>query len=300
MNNDNNNVDMSTPIDNSAAEEILKGFAELDGEVSNTSEESKVETTTDSTNTEVSTETDSEKNENTNNTTETKEQSLNPPTQYEGESETQYQIRTEIWRAGRAKAAAETEEEKSLISQHIKELRKGLGEASIKAKQTQTTVETTENQAVTNPDEEEAARVALEKLGYIDKKGIEAMVQQALQAKQAETAAQEHTQAISEFYKSRPDITADSNRKAILENYVIENFNITPNTTKRQLSAHLEMAANYLFPKVNKSANAQEAAAKRAIVNASSNTKTDVSTESMASDLRKLGFTEDDIKNSGW
>ena len=240
------------------------------------------------------------------------EQISNPPTRYEGETDTQHQIRTELWRAGRAKATADGDEEKSLITQRIKELRKGLLDESNKSRiqsttqpvtpQKESAIETTENQTDNSPSEEEAARVALEKLGYLDKKGVEAMLMKAMEAQKAETASHEHGQAITDFYKTRPDLAVDSIKKGLLENYVLDNFNLSPSTTKIQLSASIEMAANYLFPKVDKTANASAATAKRTVVNTSSNvnTSSQATDESIAKTMRDMGYTEEDIRNSGW
>jgi Holliday junction resolvasome RuvABC DNA-binding subunit len=163
-------------------------------------------------------------------------------------------------------------------------------------------VETTPSQPAESPEEneeEQAARVALEKLGYLDKKGVEAMLKHALESQKMESAEKEHSTAITEFYRSRPDISQDTNRKQILEKYVIDNFNITPNTSKKQLAANLDMAAMYLFPRVSKS-NPVEAANKRSIVNTTSNTKVASSDNSMYSQLKAAGYSDDEIKNSGW
>jgi hypothetical protein len=237
----------------------------------------------------------------------TNEQSLTPPGRYEGESDTQYHLRTDLWRAGRARATAETEEEKSLITDHIRELRKGIGQEAARSKQTK--VEATQNQADdiipetgtdTPDDEERAAKVALEKLGYLDKNQVQEIVEKALGQQRAEEAQKEHGQAISEFYKSRPDIIADASRKETLERYILDNFKITPQTSKKQLAAHLDMAASYLFPRAQRSAGASEAAAKRTVVSASQNTKYTPPDDSLAADLRKLGYSDEDIRASGW
>jgi len=51
----------------------------------------------------------------------------NPPTQYDGESDIQFNLRKQIYDAGQAKAMATDPEEKSFLSEHIKGLRKQLG-----------------------------------------------------------------------------------------------------------------------------------------------------------------------------
>lgn len=235
------------------------------------------------------------------------EQSLTPPGRYDGESDTQYQLRTELWRAGRARAAAETPEEKSLITDHIKELRRSMGQETAKSKQTK--VEATQNQADETPapedntsdDEERAAKVALEKLGYLDKNQVQEIVQSALNQQRVEEAQKEHSQAISEFYKVRPDINAEPSRKEALERYILDNFKITPQTSKKQLAAHLDMAASYLFPRAQRTAGASEAAAKRTVVSASQNAKAALpSDDSLSSELKKLGYSDEDIRASGW
>jgi hypothetical protein len=235
------------------------------------------------------------------------EQSLTPPGRYDGESDTQYQLRTELWRAGRARAAAETEEEKSLITDHIKELRKTMGQetaksrqAKVEATQNQADVGSTETEDNTSDDEEQAAKMALEKLGYLDKNQVQEIVKSALNQQREEEAQKEHFQAITEFYKGRPDINADPSRKESLERYILDNFKITPQTSKRQLAAHLDMAASYLFPKAQRTAGASEAAVKRAVVSGSQNTKVITTDDSLQADLKKLGFSDEDIRASGW
>lgn len=229
--------------------------------------------------------------------------SLKEPTRHAGESDTQYDIRLNIWSTGRAKAAADTEEEKSILSQKIKDLRKELGQAStsVNAQTVKTTQSTTET--TPEPDtEEEQARLALAKLGYVDKNEVQKLVEEALRKQSDEAkysqAEKEHTTAIKDFYASRKDIASDPKKVKDLENYVFENFKISPDTPKRTLQANLEMAANFLYPKEQ----GGFAQTKRETVNVTSNTKSFSmnADEATRKAMLDAGYSEEDILKAGW
>lgn len=221
-----------------------------------------------------------------------------PPSQYDGESDLQYNIRKQIYDAGQAKAQAETPEEKSALSQHIKSLRK---ELAINHKSSDATpapekIETNQSQEST---EEEQAKEALRKMGYVSKDDMLAEVQ-ALIASQTRQA--EHMTAAQEFYATHKDIAANPAQKDVLEKFVVERFNITPQSSKQDLLVAMDMARNYLFPKNDTRAQrAAQSADKRDLVSFSSNTqsapivsKTD---EKLSSTMKEAGL---DMKEFGW
>jgi hypothetical protein len=221
-----------------------------------------------------------------------------PPSQYDGESDLQYNIRKQIYDAGQAKAQAETPEEKSALSQHIKSLRK---ELAINHKSSDATpapekIETNQSQEST---EEEQAKEALRKMGYVSKDDMLAEVQ-ALIASQTRQA--EHMTATQEFYATHKDIAANPAQKDVLERFVVERFNITPQSSKQDLLVAMDMARNYLFPKNDtRSQRAAQSADKRDLVSFSSNTqsapavsKTD---EKLSSTMKEVGL---DMKEFGW
>lgn len=218
----------------------------------------------------------------------------NPPVQYEGESDIQFNLRTQLYNAGQAKAQATTDEEKSVLTQHMKELRKEMGKNSVTPKpEIETPSEKTEDLS-----EEEAAKQALKKLGVPDKDEVLNLVKEMIQSQKTEI---EHSSAISEFYSKRQDIASDPEKVKMLENVVIQNFNVSPQTTKAQLLVAMDMAANYLFPKANKSAAVNTAAEKRDLLNISSNTQT-VKTvskedERTSASLKEIGMS---MKDFGW
>lgn len=222
-----------------------------------------------------------------------------PPSQYEGESDLQYNIRKQIYDAGQAKAQAETPEEKSALTQHIKSLRKELAinHKSSDAIPAPDRIETSQSQEALS--EEDQAKEALRKMGYLSKDEVAQMVQEitASQSKQAE-----HLTATQEFYATHKDIAANPAQREVLENFVVERFNITPTSSKQDLLVAMDMARSYLFPKVDtRSQRASSAADKRDLVSISSNTqsvpsvsKTD---EKLAAGMKEAGL---DLKEFGW
>lgn len=230
----------------------------------------------------------------------------NPPTRHEGETDIQFNLRTQMYNAGQAKAQAETEEEKSLLSKHISGLRKELAKAS-----SQTKVEATQPQETkaepsdtTNEvSEEEQIKATLKKLGFVTAEEYEA---KALEIVQKSARGQEHESAIQQFYQSRKDIASNPENKTALENLVIQKFNITENSSGADILVAMDMAASYLFPKNdNRASNAQAAAEKRDLVNFSSNTKSDAKgidkNDQRAKDtLKDIGWTDEDLKSFGF
>lgn len=227
----------------------------------------------------------------------------NPPVQYEGESDIQFNLRTQLYNAGQAKAQAETDEERSVLSKHMKDLRKEMGKNSVSPKQEsanefKTTPETSEKTEDFSQTEEEAAKIALKKLGVPDKDEVLNLVKEMIQSQKTEI---EHSSAINEFYSKRQDIASDPEKVKMLENVVIQNFNVSPQTSKQQLLIAMDMAASYLFPKANKSAAVNAAAEKRDLLNISSNTQTvktvDKNDERTSATLKEIGMS---MKDMGW
>ena len=285
------------------------GFSDTVDETITTETETKVEETKveESVAQEKEIEQKQETVEETKTTEETKEIRIsNPPTRHPNETDIQFNLRTQMYNAGQAKAQAETPEEKSELSKHISGLRKELAKASSQPK-----VETTQPQEAntgtpeTSPDvsEEEQIKSQLKKLGFLTAEEYEA---KTLEIVQKSTRGQEHESAIQQFYQSRKDIAVSPENKRALENLVIQKFNITENSSGADILVAMDMAASYLFPKNdNRSSNAQAAAEKRDLVNFSSNTKSDSKgidkNDQKAKDtLKDLGWSDEDLKSFGF
>lgn len=222
-----------------------------------------------------------------------------PPSQYDGESDLQYNIRKQIYDAGQAKAQAETPEEKSALTNHIKGLRKelALNHKSSDATPAPEKIEASQSQEAST--EEEQAKEALRKMGYLPTDDIAKMVQDIIagQSKQSE-----HLTAAKEFYATHKDIAADPARQAALENLVVERFKITPESSRQDLLIAMDMARNYLFPKTdNRAQRAAQSADKRDLVSFSSNTQSAPSVsktdEKLSSSMKEAGL---DMKEFGW
>lgn len=219
----------------------------------------------------------------------------NPPTQYEGESEIQFNLRKQIYDAGQAKAMADTEEEKSFLSSHIKGLRKQLGkqEPVISPK-----VEATQSQPTTEEpaNELEQAKKVLDEMGYISKDDLPKYIQEVVQGQSKHVEQQD---AVRDFYNSRKDIASNPIQRDALERLVVEKFNITPQSSRQDLAVAMDMAASYLFPKTNSAIAAREAADKREIVGFSSNTKSESMSsnvdDSTRAELKSMGWSDEDI-----
>lgn len=237
------------------------------------------------------------------------EKKVIPPTQYEGESETQFNLRLQLFNAGQAKANATTEEEKSLLTEEIKKIR----EAMSGKKSTETTVDTqdTTDDIFKTEEEKKTALENIRKLGFYSKEDVEKLlndkfeeVSKKLNQNQIETRAKEHSDAIKEFYTLRSDIASDKSQREMLEKAVIERFKITPDTTKQELTVALDMMANYLFPKSNKTEKAKAAQDKVDLVNITGSqgdktvSKKGVDPEN-AKVLKAQGWSDEDIERFG-
>ena len=219
-----------------------------------------------------------------------------PPAKYEGESDIQHKLRTDIWLAGQAKAQAETPEEVSELAKHIKGLRKELAlnhKSSEPLTAPEPKIETNES------SEEELAKEALKKMGYLSKDEVAQMVAETIanQSKQSE-----HLTATQEFYSSHKDIASNPAQRQALERFVVDKFNITPQSTKQDLLVAMDMAASYMFPKNDtRSQRAAQAADKRDLVGITSNTQSvptvNKADEKTAAGLKEIGLT---AKDMGW
>lgn len=223
-----------------------------------------------------------------------------PPSKYEGESDIQFNLRKQIFDAGQAKAQAESPEEKSELAKHIKGLRTELAK-NHKSEPVQPAqrIETSESQVTPEQSEEELAKEALRKMGYVSKDEIEAMVNNLVATKSTQD---EHLSATREFYSSHKDIAANPAQREALERFVVEKFNITPQSTKQDLMIAMDMARGYLFPKNDTRAQrATESASKRDILNVSSNTQSVPTTskvdEKLQAGLKDAGLTDAEM---GW
>lgn len=223
----------------------------------------------------------------------------NPPTQYEGESDIQFGFRKQIYDAGQAKAMAETDEERSVLSKHIKDLRKGLAAANQQPApqpQAQTPVETTQSQEPV--DEIAQAKKVLNDMGYVSKDNLQQYVQEIVQGQSRQS---EQHDAIRDFYSQRKDIATNPAQREALERLVVEKFNITPQSTKQDLLLAMDMGANYLFPKQNQTVAARQAADKRDLVNFSSNTTANADQKGVddktRSELKAIGWSDEDINS---
>jgi hypothetical protein len=221
----------------------------------------------------------------------------NPPQKYEGETDIQFNLRQQIYNAGQAKAQADTDEEKSILSKHISSLRKELAQSSKSTK-----VETTQSQpepAKVEDDDKEQIKQSLREMGFLPADEVEA---RAMQMIAQQSRQQEHISATKEFYSVRKDIASDPIKKEILEKIVVERFNITPNTTGEELKTAMDMAAMYLFPKQSISAGAREAADKRDLYNTGSPVRSDEKSNQKVDDktrsaLKSQGWSDEDIES---
>jgi len=224
----------------------------------------------------------------------------NPPSRYENESDIQFKIRTDIWMVGQAKAQAETPEEKSELAKHIKGLRRELAfNHKSDTVPTAQKIETSQSSVQETKTEEELAKEALRNMGYLSKDEVEAMVQNLVSTTKTQD---DHLQATQEFYSTHKDIAANQAQREVLERFVVEKFNITPQSTKQDLLVAMDMARSYLFPKTDTRAQrAAESADKRDLVSFSSNTQSvpvvDKADELTANALKGMGKS---MKDMGW
>lgn len=222
------------------------------------------------------------------------------PSRFDGESDMQYDLRTKLFLAGQAKANAPTDEEKSLLSQEMKKIRGEIAQVN-KEKITPQTPPT-----VIAEDERATAIQTVKDLGFKTAEEIAAdvdrIVNERLQAAEIAQRRSEQDNAISDFYKYRDDIAADENKRASLENYVLEMFKPQlPTMSKTQLLHALDMSANYLFPKGQAVAKADASQAKVDALNIHGSQGSDASastvTDKTRQQLRDMGWTEADIQS---
>ncbi len=222
------------------------------------------------------------------------------PSRFEGESDTQYDLRTRLFVTGQAKANAESPEEKSLLAQEMKKIRGEIAQVN----QVKQDAPPASQTPPTQPNEREVAIKTVKDLGFktadevaLDVERIvnERLQQQNIQARQAE-----QTTAITDFYKYRDDIYTDESKRATLENYVLEMFKPQlPTMTKPQLLQALEMSANYLYPRGTASKLADTAQAKTDLLNIHGSQGGDTAVASVSDSsktkLREMGWSEADI-----
>lgn len=230
------------------------------------------------------------------------------PSRYESESDVQFNLRTQLFIAGQAKAKAEDPEEKSILAKHMKELRGELAKVNKVDEPPTPTPPSKPNPAPA--DDREAIANSLRELGFkpgdeITKEATEIarkIVEDRFNTEQQITRRNEQSQAISEFYDVRTDISLDDGKRNVLETYVLEMFKPQlPNMNKAQLMQALDMAANYLFPRDamnRKIDSAQDKTDKLNIHGAQGGDihPSTVSDKSKA-ELRALGWSETDIES---
>ena len=234
--------------------------------------------------------------------TESTQKATQQPQRFEGESDTQYGLRLQLFTAGLAKADA-TDEEKSLITEQMKLIRKQLSNG----KPTETTP--TEIQSGTIESEEEKKVIAenLRQLGYLNQDEVKKLLDEALgkvtQKQDAviyEQRYKEQTDGIKEFYNRRPDIASSKESRSQLEQIVMDKFKITPDSTKDEILLAMEMVANFAFPRTDRSAVARETQEKIDVMNISGGNRNSGQSYEVESDtiktLKDAGWTDQDIK----
>ena len=234
--------------------------------------------------------------------TESTQKATQQPQRFEGESDTQYGLRLQLFTAGLAKADA-TDEEKSLITEQMKLIRKQLSNG----KPTETTP--TEIQSGTIESEEEKKVIAenLRQLGYLNQDEVKKLLDETLgkvtQKQDAviyEQRYKEQTDGIKEFYNRRPDIASNKESRSQLEQIVMDKFKITPDSTKDEILLAMEMVANFAFPRTDRSAVARETQEKIDVMNISGGNRNSGQSYEVESDtiktLKDAGWTDQDIK----
>ena len=189
---------------------------------------------------------------------------VQPPTKYDGESDTQYNLRVQMFHVTQAKKDPETTpEEQSLLNDKLKEIRVAMATQSNKTPANSNPVKVFDSE-----EEEKIAIENLKKLGFYTKEDIDKILEDKLAQVSVESKAGEQTEAIKNFYASRPDIAMDKLKKQEVEKWVMSNFNITPKSSKKDIELALDMTANYLFPR-SQSSKAKDNEAKVDLVNIS-------------------------------
>lgn len=232
------------------------------------------------------------------------EQKVTPPARYDGESDIQHNLRTQLFFAGQAKANAGTEEEKTILGQEMKRIRENLAQT----KQESTVPVQPTPQAALPDDDKKAALEALKQLGVPTTAELSALIDERAQAivkaKMEETNVlsrhAEQSSAVTDFYKLRPDISSDPSKQEMLENHFMSMFkDQLPTMSKQQLAVALDMSANYLFPKGSVSKQTETTQNKIDALNISGSQAADTSkvdTE-MRAKLKADGWSDADINS---
>lgn len=234
--------------------------------------------------------------------TESTQKATQQPQRFEGESDTQYGLRLQLFTAGLAKADA-TDEEKSLITEQMKLIRKQLSSG----KPTETTQTETQSGAIESDEEKKVIAENLRQLGYLNQEEVKKLLDEALgkvtQKQDAvlyEQRYKEQTEGIKEFYNRRPDIASNKESRSQLEQIVMEKFKITPDSTKDEILLAMEMVANFAFPRTDRSAVARETQEKIDVMNISGGNRSSGQSYEVESDtiktLKEAGWSDQDIK----
>lgn len=224
------------------------------------------------------------------------------PQRFEGESDTQYGLRLQLFTAGLAKADA-TDEEKSLITEQMKLIRKQLSNG----KPTETTPTETQEGTIESEEEKKVIAENLRQLGYLNQDEVKKLLDEALgkvtQKQDAviyEQRYKEQTEGIKEFYSRRPDIASNKESRSQLEQIVMEKFKITPDSTKDEILLAMEMVANFAFPRTDRSAVARETQEKIDVMNISGGNRSSGQSYAVEDDtiktLKEAGWSDQDIK----
>ena len=234
--------------------------------------------------------------------TESTQKVTQQPQRFEGESDTQYGLRLQLFTAGLAKADA-TDEEKSLITEQMKLIRKQLSSG----KPTETTQTETQVGAIESDEEKKVIAENLRQLGYLNQEEVKKLLDEALgkvtQKQDAvlyEQRYKEQTEGIKEFYNRRPDIASNKESRSQLEQIVMEKFKITPDSTKDEILLAMEMVANFAFPRTDRSAVARETQEKIDVMNISGGNISSGQSYEVESDtiktLTEARWSDQDIK----
>lgn len=232
------------------------------------------------------------------------------PARYDGESDIQYNYRTELFLAGQAKAQATTPEEKSILAQQIKGIREAMRESAkeVAAPETTKVTETAPAQPLISPSEEEIAKAQLRKLGFVTEDQIEAELVKRIEQREAQRQIElrqvEQATAAKEFYDSRPDLANDPVKRELFEQTIVNTYLSKMDMSKigkTDFAVILDSVANYMFPKVNVAKKADESQSKVDLVNFSGGAKAEIVTEkgpskAVREKLKADGWSDSDIE----
>lgn len=175
-----------------------------------------------------------------------------PVQEIPGEEKERFNIRQQLKDAKAALNGTVNDDEKSLLVKEMTKLRKDLSQHDEQKPFNSSRQTTPSEQPI---EDEQTIRENLKKLGYLSKQEVETtvddIVRQRLYSVDAKRHQAEHSQAVNDFYNSRPDIAQDNELKQGMEAWILQNFKVEPNTPATQLSQYLQMAANYFAPKAD-------------------------------------------------